>query len=279
VQLVILAAGHGRRFGGLKQLAPVGPDGEAIMDYTAADALAAGFRRVVLIVREEVREELLAHIEKYWPSEIEVVPVLQGPIAGTAQAVASARPAVSGPFAVANADDLYGKAAIELVSRELGELGGGRHVAIGYRLSETVITDAPVTRGVCETDGDGFLLRVVEQTVTREPGGFFGRALEEGPEAPGHHLHGDEVVSMNLWGFDESIFEHLEAALEAFDPSTAPHQPGKPPEVLLPTVVAGVLERGEGKVLVAPTTGRCIGITHPDDLPLVRTLVAEDRLG
>lgn len=273
---MILAAGHGRRFGGLKQLAPVGPDGEAIMDYTAADALAAGFKRVVLVVREEVESELMAHIEKYWPSELEVVPVLQGPIAGTAQAVASVRPAITGPFAVANADDLYGKAAIELLASHLGRLGDSQHVAIGYRLAETVITDAPVTRGVCETDGEGFLLRVVEQTVTRQPEGFLGQPLGQ-PEAPGHPLSGNEAVSMNLWGFHDSIFEHLEAALEAFDPTTAPHQPGKPPEVLLPSVVADVLDRGEARVLVAPTSGRCVGITHPDDLPLVRELVAEDR--
>lgn len=274
MQLVILAAGHGRRFGGLKQLAPVGPEGEALMDYTAADALKAGFDRIVLIVRPEVADELLAHTEKAWPGGLEVVPVEQGPIAGTAQAVASARSQVSGPFAVANADDLYGYEALETLARELPQLPSSEHLMVGYRLARTVITDAPVTRGVCETDDSGYLVRVVEQSVVRRGGGFTGRPLGQEAESP---LTGEETVSMNLWGFEPSIFEHLEQALESFDPASAPHEPGKPPEVLLPTVVAEALERGEARVRVRAVGDRCIGLTHPGDLPLVREIVAEAR--
>lgn len=278
MQLVVLAAGHGRRFGGLKQLAPVGPNGEAIMDYTAADALAAGFSGVVLVVRPEVQDELLEHIGKYWPPELEVVPVVQGPIAGTAQAVASARPAVRGPFGVANADDLYGPAALALLGKELADMAPRSHLTVAYRLTDTVITDAPVTRGVCETDPDGYLLRVVEEVVIRQPDGFRARPVGA-PEGDEELLSGEQVVSMNLWGFEASIFDELEAALASFDPATAPHEPGKPPEVLLPSVVADALAGERARVRVVATSGRCIGLTHPDDLPRVREIVASERGG
>src|SRR5271165_5027494 len=164
MQLVVLAAGFGRRFGGLKQLAPVGPKDEALMDFTARDALAAGFGGVVLIVRDEVRDELLAHVRAYWPSELPVEAVTQGPVSGTAQAVASARPAIDGPFGVANADDLYGKAAIEALAAHLLTGAPSEHVLVAYRLADTVLTDATVTRGVCVTGGDGVLERIVEQS-------------------------------------------------------------------------------------------------------------------
>lgn len=277
VQLVVLAAGHGRRFGGLKQLAPVGPAGEAIMDYTARDALSAGFDEVVLIVREEVRSELLDHIGKYWPAEMKVTPVVQGPVAGTAQAVASAAEAVTAPFGVANADDLYGPAAFAHLGSETELLKPGEHAIIGYRLADTVLTDDPVTRGVCETTDSGALVRVVEQSVVRSGDGFTGRPLGSGPDGPATALSGDEIVSMNLWGFSPLIFEGLEDALGAFDPKTAPHQPGKPPELLLPSVVAELVGAGKAAVRVRRTEGRCIGITHPDDLPAVQEIVAAER--
>ena len=275
MQLVILAAGHGRRFGGLKQLAPVGPDGEALMDYTAADALSAGFDGVVLIVREDVRRELLDHIRSHWPSELEVRPVVQGPIAGTAQAVASAAEAAEGAFGVVNADDLYGSAAIDLLAGELTRIGGTTHANIGYRLKETILTDAPVTRGVCETSAGGELLRIVEQSVERRGEAFAATPLGDG--AAPRLLSGDETVSMNLWGFAPSVFGELERALEDFDPETAPHPPGKPAELLLPSVVGDLVRAGKVTVRVREAAGRCIGITHPDDLPLVRGLVAADR--
>ncbi|MGO9557818.1 MAG: NTP transferase domain-containing protein [Acidimicrobiales bacterium] len=279
MQLVVLAAGHGRRFGGLKQLASVGRDGEALMDFTAADAVAAGFDGVVLIVREEVQDELLAHIRKYWPPGLEVRPVIQGPIAGTAQAVASAREAVTGSFGVVNADDLYGRAAISLLHQEIRGLPDRTHSIIGYRLADTVLTDAPVTRGICETSPGGELVRIVEQQVVRQDDRFSGKAIGACDDEAPHALSSAEVVSMNLWGFDGSIFEDLDRALAGFDPDTAPHQPGKPPELLLPVVVGELVAAGSVSVRVAQASGRCIGITHPDDLPLVRDMVAKERYG
>jgi CTP:molybdopterin cytidylyltransferase MocA len=272
-----MAAGHGRRFGGLKQLAPIGPNGEAVMDYTAIDALNAGFDTVVLIVRDEVREELLDHTAIYWPPKLSVIPVTQGPVAGTAQAVASAAPHLDGSFGIANADDLYGPEALRTLAEELEALGPDEHLIVGYHLTDTVLTAATVTRGVCETDPDGYLVVVRELSVTRHPEGegFTARpAVGDGDE---FDLSGEEIVSMNLWGFSEGIFDDLERAIARFDPDTAPHAEGKPAELLLPDVVARVVSAGLGRVRVVETKGRCIGLTHPDDVPLVRSIVAEER--
>jgi hypothetical protein len=276
VQLVLMAAGHGRRFGGLKQLAPIGPNGEALMDYTARDALNVGVTHVVLVVREDVQDELMEHIAQYWPAEMEVTPVVQGLIAGTAQAVASTAPHIDGSFGVANADDLYGEEGLRTLVREVDTLVPDEHAIIGYRLEDTVLTDAPVTRGICVSGPDGYLEAVVEQTVQRHgpDGGFTGRPLHADPADPPTVLTGGEVVSMNLWGFSEGIFDDLERAIDLFDPETAPHDEGKPPELLLPDVVAHIVAKDLARVRVVPTSGRCIGLTHPDDVPLVREIVA-----
>lgn len=247
------------------------------MDYTARDAVEAGFAGAVLVVREDVREELCDHVEKYWPSELEVEVVVQGPIAGTAQAVASAAPVVDESFGVVNADDLYGTDAMLRLARDVTELSGDRHAIVGYQLSRTVLNDAPVTRGVCETTSDGDLVRIVEQTVSRRPGGFAGTPIGAPESMPATALSGEEIVSMNLWGFSRSIFAELEGALDRFDPETAPHPPNKPAELLLPAVVASLVENAKASVRVSETDARCIGITHPDDLPLVRQLVAGER--
>lgn len=280
MQLIVLAAGHGRRFGGLKQLAPVGPDGQALMDYTALDAVAAGFTGVVLIVRDEVRDELMEHIAQYWPSELSVEPVTQGPIAGTAQAVASARKAIDGSFGVVNADDLYGAAAIAQLGAATPSLTGTTHLIVGYRLAASVLNDAPVTRGVCEVGPDGDLVRIVEQQVQRTGDtAFTGKAIDAPEGTEPHPLVGDEVVSMNLWGFSESVFDELDAALDAFDPDTAPSSPGKPPELLLPSVVGEAVTSGRATVKVEVTEGHTIGLTHPDDLEAVREMIAAERHG
>jgi microcompartment protein CcmK/EutM len=275
VQLVVLAAGHGRRFGGLKQLAAVGPNGEALMDYTARDAVGAGFSEVLLVVREEVRDELLEHIAEFWPTDLKVVPVVQGPVAGTAQAVASAGPELAGTFGVVNADDLYGGPALRKLGEALPTLASDEHLIVSYRLADTVLTDAPVTRGVCVVDGSGYLERVVEHTVQIQPdGSFLGRPLRW-PDAEMAPVSGDVVVSMNLWGFAPSAIAGLDAALARFDPAAAPRADGKPAELLLPDVVGALVSSGVARVRVVQARGRCIGITHPDDLPLVRSIVAE----
>jgi len=280
VQLVVLAAGYGRRFGGLKQLAPVGPADEAIMDFTARDAVTAGFDGIILIVREEVQDELLEHVKSFWPAALPVELVVQGAIAGTAQAVESARPFVDGPFGVANADDYYGTQAIVTLADHLRAIPPGEHVVVGYHLKDTVISDAPLTRGLCETTADGYLSRVVEYSVQRlADGSFEGSPVEGRGEQQLRPMSGEEDVSMNLWGFAELMLDELDEALDAFDPATAPHAEGKPPELLLPDVIGRAVADGRARIRVVPSHSRCIGLTHPDDLPLVRSLIAEGLAG
>jgi hypothetical protein len=250
------------------------------MDFTGRDTVAAGFDGVILIVREEIQNELMDHIGSFWPAEFPVVPVVQGAIAGTAQAVESARPFIDGPFGVANADDLYGAAALVTLADQLRDGTPGDHLLVGYHLRDTVLTDSPVTRGLCETDKDGFLARIVEQRMQRLSDGAFDGSPIAGPDAGRlQRLSGDEQVSMNLWGFAESILDELDSALDAFDPETAPHDEGKPPELLLPDVVGQIVSGGRARFRVVPSNSRCIGLTHPDDLPLVRSLIAEGIAG
>jgi len=315
MRLVILAAGHGRRFGGLKQLVPVGPRGEAMIDYTALDAMSCGFTGLVLVVREEIEQEMLEHVRRHWPAELECRSVLQEGHAGTAQAVYSAASALGGPFGVANADDLYGLDALEMLRVHLEpehpeatvnstgghdstasdttgleatqnaatvHEGGGAaqepHLLIGFRLGETIFTDATVTRGVCQAGADGLLTEVLEQKVTAAERGYSGVPISD-PSSPAIGLSGDELVSMNLWGLQPRMLDHLRAALDAFDPPPPPPDAEKPPELLLPDVVRDVVTRGVDRVRVLETKGRCIGITHPDDLEFVRREIGTRRPG
>jgi hypothetical protein len=288
VQLVVLAAGHGRRFGGLKQLAQVGPNGESIMDYTARSAERSGFDEVVLIVRDEIRDEVESHVRRAWPASLPVATVCQMPLAGTAPAVLSARAELDGPFGVVNADDLYGDAAIaalhgallDLVAERDAGAGVGAattHTMVGYHLARTILTDGAVTRGLCEVDGGGLLVRIVEQSVRRAPGGGYeaaplGPNRKSDPDATwSWRRTGEELVSMNLWGFQPSMLDELASAVEA-----GREQAAAGAEILLPDTVGDLVAGGRGRVRVVATEARCIGITHPDDLDLVRREVAAE---
>ncbi|HTX01188.1 MAG TPA: NTP transferase domain-containing protein [Acidimicrobiales bacterium] len=277
MQLVILAAGHGRRFGGLKQLAAVGPNGEAIMDYTARSAERCGFESAVVIVREEIREEIEAHIASAWPASWRAQIVCQMPIAGTAPAVLSAAGELQGPFGVVNADDLYGEAALTALYRTLGGAAPDVHVMVAYHLGKTILTSAPVTRGLCELDGEGFLVRIVEQSVRARPDGGYeaaplGPNRKSDPDATYEwRRSGDEPVSMNLWGFQQSVLDDLAAAVEA-----GREQAAAGAELLLPDVVGELVSQGRARLRAVVTESRCIGITHPDDLDLVRREIATE---
>lgn len=274
MQLVILAAGHGRRFGGLKQLAPVGPHGEALMDYTARSAEACGYEGLVVVVREEIREEIAAHVRRAWPASMATELVCQPPRPGTAQAVLAARPALGARFGVANADDLYGDEALALLRSGFdGTPEPVTHVLVAYRLAQTILTSAPVIRGVCEVDAGGTLRAIVEHRV--EPGGdgrFAAVPLDD--DRPARLLQGDVPVSMNLWGFDRRVLDHLERALEVFEPGARGRQ-----ELLLPDVVGRLVADGRDAVRVVETGARCIGVTHQEDLAIVGAELAAADAG
>jgi hypothetical protein len=285
VQLVILAAGHGRRFGGLKQLAPVGPHGEAIMDYTAQAAQSCGFTGIVVVVREEIRRDVTEHVAHRWSTRLPVDFACQPPTPGTAQALLCTRHLIDGPFGVANADDLYGQAALSLLAGHFlgpsdeagndGSSGARRHVLVTYQLRRTVITKDTVTRGICEIEDDDSLARVTEHRVRLlDDGSFDGVPLAHATSGPGTpHLRftGQEPVSMNLWGFHARLFDELAAAVDAFDPETA-----RRPELLLPDVVCELVTSGKDQVRAVETHNRCIGVTHRDDIAIVREQLAHE---
>jgi hypothetical protein len=270
--LVVLAAGRARRYGGCKPLAPVGPAGEPVLDLLVGDALAAGFGAIVLVISPSTGPAIRYHVEQRWPPEVEVAFALQERPLGTVHAVLCAAdhldPAAS--FAVANADDLYGQEALALLARYL-LAGGDRNAIVAYQLANVIIGEAPVTRGVCQIGPTGDLESVVERRqVTARGDGTFSVADGLQPAT----LDGDTPVSMNLWGFGPAMRElFVRTMAEA-------HEVSEEAEVLLPEVVGAVLEGRArasstvGPFHVLPARGRCIGVTHPSDLPLVQAEIA-----
>ncbi len=257
--LVILAAGRARRYGGCKPLAPVGPHGEAVIDLVASDALAAGFGTIVLVLGPSTGPAIRYHVEHTWPGAVAVRFATQPAPLGTVHAVLSASDHVGdAPYGVGNADDIYGMQACAQLAAHL-QGTDTVNALVGYRLADAVIGTSPVTRGVCRVGDDGMLIGVDERRqVTAQPDGSFlagdGREPSE--------LAGDSRVSMNLWGFTPAFHKTLQAAMDAAVDAS------EEAEVLLPEVVAESLATSSFRVLEAG--GRCIGVTHPDDLALVQ---------
>jgi hypothetical protein len=257
--IVILAAGRAKRYGGCKPLAPVGPHGEAVIDLVASDALAAGFATIVLVLGPETGPAIKYHVERTWPAAVDVRFALQPEPRGTVDAVLSAAEFVGdAPYGVGNADDIYGAAGCTLLVEHL-EGRGDANALVGYRLADAIIGFSPVTRGICQVDAGGHLLGVDERRQVRAlPEGGFVAGDGRKPAS----LSGDARVSMNLWGFTAEFHKVLQAALDgAVDAS-------EEKEVLLPEVVAQSL--GTSAFSVLPAEGRCVGVTHPDDLALVQ---------
>jgi hypothetical protein len=275
--VVVLAAGMARRYGGCKPLAPVGPHGEAVIDLLASDALAAGFGHLVLVIHPETGPAIRYHVERSWPPSVPVSYAEQRLPLGTVHAVLAARADIAEhqPFAVANADDVYGQAAMGLLATQLST-ATEEHALVGYHLASTIVTDAPVTRGVCRVDGDGRLTAIDERRqVSRLPDGATFLA-QDGVDPD--KLAGDELVSVNLWGFRDSIWATFDAAmagsgLDEEDLIAAVESGAEIPkaEVLLPEVIGTMIAAGQGRpVRVLETDASCIGVTHAEDLPVVR---------
>ncbi|HEY1445726.1 MAG TPA: NTP transferase domain-containing protein [Acidimicrobiales bacterium] len=257
--IVVLAAGRAKRYGGCKPLAPVGPHGEAVIDLVASDALAAGFATVVLVLGPGTGPAIRYHVERTWPAAVDVRFALQPEPRGTVDAVLSAAEFVSdAPYGVGNADDIYGIAGCTLLAEHLRG-NGDVNALVGYRLADAVIGFSPVTRGICDVDGAGRLLGVDERRQVRAlpEGGFVAGDGREPTSLPG-----DARVSMNLWGFTPEFHKILQAALDGAEDAS------EEKEVLLPEVVAQSL--GTSGFAVLPAEGRCVGVTHPDDLALVQ---------
>lgn len=279
--LLILAAGMGSRYGGLKQIDRFGPNGETIMDYAVYDALAAGFAKVVFIIRRDFEAEFRAAVGSKYENRVAIDYVFQGrdtlPAGfsaradrtkpwGTAHAIWCARDAVKEPFLVVNADDFYGnnsyKLAAEFLARSGAALTSPDYCVVGYPVLETLSDHGSVARGICEVDGAGYLTGLVERTRI-EKWGATGKYLDEtGTE---RFLKGDEVVSMNMLGFTPALFGQLERYLIKFleRQSVSPDNS----ECILSVVLGELLKENSARVCVLPTRDVWFGVTHAEDKP------------
>lgn len=277
--LVILAAGMGSRFGGLKQVQPVGPAGELIIEYSAYDALRAGFGRLVLVIRRDIEADFRATIGRRLESRMDVTYMFQETGAGrtkpwgTGHAVLAARTAVNWPFAVINADDFYGTAGYGMLAAHLA--ASADQAVVGYPLRQTLSEFGTVSRGLCVTDAAGRLQSITELTKIEKTAG--GARYTDAGGAP-RMLTGDEIVSMNFWGFTPQIFPRLE---KLFDDFRAKNATDPQAEFYLPTALSTLNERGEAKVALLRSSDAWFGITYREDLAsaqaTIRALVAAGK--
>lgn len=292
--LVVLAAGIGSRYGGLKQIDPVGPGGEVVLDYSVFDALRAGFGRVVFIIRHDIedafREAILARYAgrvdaalafqelDMLPAGFALPPDRKKPW-GTSHAVLCAAGRVHGPFAVINADDFYGEDSYRTLAKFLttpAAPGPDEYALVGFRLRNTLSAHGTVARGVCSADANGFLTVAEEMTALEAMPG--GRARNRNPDGTFRELTGDEPVSMNMWGFRPPVFDQFRREFEAFlrDNAASPKA-----EFYIPTAMTGLIRTGAARCRILPTSSAWFGVTYREDKPgvveSIRELIRQGR--
>lgn len=269
ITLVVMAAGMGSRFGGLKQLEPIGKHGEVLLDFSVYDAVKAGFTKIVFVIKHEIEEDFKRlvgdHISQKIKTEYvfqEINDLPQGFVCpkdrvkpwGTSHAILCCKNVVHEPFAVVNADDFYGKTAFEEMAKALRE-DGDDYYMVGYRLANTLTENGSVSRGVCEIE-DGRLKSINERKK------IVDCKFTEDDGASWTELAPDTVVSMNLWGFKPDIFDFLEKGFEEFLKANL-NVPKS--EYLLPLTVAGLIENGEKQVKVLIAEDKWYGVTYKED--------------
>jgi hypothetical protein len=287
--LVVMAAGVGSRYGGLKQVDGFGPSGEVVMEYSVYDALKAGYDRIVFVIRKDFealfRERLGRNVERVadtvyiFQSLDQVPPGFAVPADrtkpwGTGQAVLACRDAVRTPFSAINADDFYGRTSFEAMARELRrpkpENGVHHYAMIGYRLDNTLSEHGHVARGICESTPDGYLRNIRELfKIQKFPDGV--KHTENG--ADWISLPGETLVSMNFWGFEPDLFDELETLFREFLRTSAAALAKA--EFLVPEVVGDLVRRNKARVKVLPTRERWFGVTYPRDGARVRAAIRE----
>ena len=277
--LLILAAGMGSRFGGLKQIEPVGPNGETILEYSVHDAIRAGFGKVVFVIRESFAESFKALFEPKLIGKIEVGYVYQETNMlpegfkfpegrekpwGTGHAVLMAKNAINEPFAVINADDFYGAEAYKVLSEYLMKsVASEKYAMVGYKLYNTLSEFGSVSRGICKTDKNNQLTNITETHKIRSEEGHVLCASEENETI---ELSGNETVSMNFWGFHPSIFTNIEKQFVDF----LEHNINLPKsEFYIPFVVFEMIKSGQVSVEVLSADSPWFGVTYKDDKPYV----------
>jgi len=277
--LLILAAGMGSRYGGLKQVDALGPKGEALIEYSIYDAIRAGFGKVVFVIRENIENVFKEKVGNKFADRIDVryafqeintpvpgvenLPEREKPW-GTAHAVLVARDVIDEPFAVINADDYYGISAFQSMADFLREACSLTHYAmVGYQLTKTLSDHGSVSRGVCEMDEDHRLTTVVERTKVERIDGTI--CYEE--DGVKHPLSEDSLVSMNFWGFHPSVFEYMRRQFIEFVRENREHPRA---EFFIPLVVNRLIQDDEIELTVLPNGEQWYGVTYQEDKPMVQ---------
>lgn len=286
--LVVMAAGMGSRFGGLKQMTPVDPQGDSILHFSLYDAYRAGFGKVVFIIKKSIeeafREKVLPGLDRYFEvacvnQEVDFLPegftVPEGRQKpwGTAHAVLCAKDEIPGPFAVINADDFYGRHAFETIAGFLSQHHEpGEYAMVGYLLRNAMTDNGYVARGVCETK-DGFLTGVTERTHIEKRGNDAAYTEDGEHFVP---LSGDTIVSMNLWGFSPMILEEIERRFPIFLRENLAKNPLKC-EFYLPSVANAQIQENTATIRVLHTDETWYGVTYREDLASVQEAIAKMR--
>ena len=291
--LVVMAAGMGSRYGGLKQIDPVGSHGEAILDYSLFDAHEAGFETAVIIIKEAIRKDFMETVgkrlekcpmeiryayqeqDKMLPAGVTVPEVRGAKPWGTGHAVLCAAKEIGdAPFAVINADDYYGKSAYKTMYETLCTLKDtdkAEFCMVGYLLGNTVTDHGSVARGVCDVDADGYLTNIVERLkIEKYEGGI--HFTEDGENY--EDLTADTLVSMNMFGFTPSMLTALAGGFPEFLEKEVPQNPAKK-EYLLPTIVNNLLHAGKARLKVLSSADRWYGVTYAADKPQVVAALRE----
>ena len=284
--LLVLAAGMGSRYGGLKQIDPMGPSGETILDYSVFDALRAGFGKVVFIIRPDFEQDFRERIAAKFAGRIDVgfafqtidqlpdgftVPAGREKPWGTTHAILCARGAVETPFAVINADDFYGRDSYATLGRHLSLLSNAstHYAMVGFTLKNTLSEHGTVARGVCQTDDAGKLTDIQELTkIAKLPVG----AEHRGEDGQVVALTGDEPVSMNMWGFTPAIFAQLEADFRGFLAAKGSEMKS---EAYIPMSVGALIRSGQATCQVLRSDSTWFGVTYREDKPIVQASIAQ----
>ena len=296
--LVIMAAGMGSRYGGLKQVDPIGPHGETIMDYSIYDAKRAGFETVVFIIKEEFAEEFKTKIGDEVSEHLEVryafqdvnnipegyeIPAGRVKPWGTAHAVLSAKDVIDSSFAVINADDFYGQQAFQEIYDFLANTENSTDnklnlTMVAFLLKNTVSDNGYVSRGLCKTDKDGYLSEIIERTRIETHDGGIHYTVDDG--ASWVDVSPETIVSMNMWGFTEEILDYAEKFFVDFFNEEVPNNPEKA-EFYLPSIVDKLLSSGEARVKVLSSPEKWYGVTYQEDkeevISAIRRLINDGK--
>lgn len=285
--LLILAAGMGSRYGGLKQLDPMGPNNETMLDYSVYDAIRAGFDKVVFVIRREFEEAFKSAVGTKFEDKIEVkyafqeledlpegytVPEGRQKPWGTAHAVRAARDLIDAPFAVINADDFYGQDAYTQIARHFSQearIDQLQLCMVGYPLVNTLSEHGSVNRGICRVE-DGFLISVEEHLeIKSNSSGRISAVTSDGATV---ELSPGSLVSMNFWGFTPALFSEIESSFTQF---LEEHGQEMKSEYYLPEIINALIQSDKTECAVIETSGTWFGVTYPDDKPFVQTNIAD----